>query len=346
MAKEPKETTGKSKLFTAFIDLPLLVTGVLTVTSFLASMWWIFELTCHFRLQYALVLAVVGVFTFVGNHLPRSVLAWSLFLAHVPWIAPFYFPLSPYSDFSQKTSTPIQIASVNVSDSNKEFSHIEDWVQQKSPDLLLLMEVDLDVLKDESNLDNQFSYRKTVSRAEQFGRTGRTDEYEYAGQFGMVLYSNQPVDDTRIIRPPDTTVSVLYADIVCGGEQVHVTCVHTPSPTGSHLARARNQVLTGVAERVASQSGPRIVVGDLNTTSYSPYFWAFLNRTGLRDTRKGWGVQPTWPVFSGTGLLRICLDHCLISDRFTVEYRGVGPDIGSDHLPILTELRLKDENSN
>lgn len=341
MSKKRKNRSGKSGLFRTFVDVPLFLLGVLTVTSFLAGMWWVFELTCHFRFQYALGLAAIGVFTYMYNLLPRSVLAWALFLCHAPLIAPFYMPVSPFTDVREtETTERIDCAAVNVSEDNRDLGDVRNWVRQQEPDLLILMEVDLDWVNEATELNRMFDYRKTLSRAEQYGRSGDGEGYEFAGQYGMVLFSNQPVHDTRILRPPETTVSVLYADVEVGDQIVNVTGVHTPSPTGAHLARARNRVLSGVADRVAGQTGPRIVLGDLNTTSYSPYFWSFLNQTGLKDTRKGWGLQPTWPTFMGTGLFQICLDHCLVSKEFRVVERGVGPDVGSDHYPITATLEL------
>ena len=79
-------------------------------------------------------------------------------------------------------------------------------------------------------------------------------------------------------------------------------------------------------------------MGDLNTTSWSPFFSDLIEESGLRDSRKGFGIQTTWP--DGLFLLRIPIDHCLVSKDISVLDRRVGPSIGSDHFPVTVDLVL------
>ena len=39
-------------------------------------------------------------------------------------------------------------------------------------------------------------------------------------------------------------------------------------------------------------------------------------------------------------LLTIPIDHCLISRDITVSNLYVGPDLGSDHLPLVADLHI------
>ena len=68
-----------------------------------------------------------------------------------------------------------------------------------------------------------------------------------------------------------------------------------------------------------------------------------IRQTGLRDSALGFGVQPTWPA--GMLLARIQIDQCLVSEDLKVVRRDVGPDVGSDHLPLVVELALPTEQS-
>jgi endonuclease/exonuclease/phosphatase (EEP) superfamily protein YafD len=81
-----------------------------------------------------------------------------------------------------------------------------------------------------------------------------------------------------------------------------------------------------------------VLLGDLNTTSWSPGFQECLQISRLRDSRRGFGVHPTWPARQA--VLRITIDHCLVSDGIVVEDHHVGPDVGSDHLPVLIKCRV------
>ena len=39
--------------------------------------------------------------------------------------------------------------------------------------------------------------------------------------------------------------------------------------------------------------------------------------------------------------LGITIDHCLVSPDIEVKQRLVGPDVGSDHLPVIVDLLLE-----
>jgi endonuclease/exonuclease/phosphatase (EEP) superfamily protein YafD len=68
-------------------------------------------------------------------------------------------------------------------------------------------------------------------------------------------------------------------------------------------------------------------------------FRDFLATTGLKDSRVGFGWQPTWPT--GSMSLRIPIDHVLVEPDLVVLERQVGPDIGSDHLPVRVRLKRR-----
>jgi endonuclease/exonuclease/phosphatase (EEP) superfamily protein YafD len=121
--------------------------------------------------------------------------------------------------------------------------------------------------------------------------------------------------------------------------ELRVIGTHPLPPVGGRYSKERNLQLERIAESVAGDDRPTILVGDLNCTPWSPYFSALLETSGLRDTRQGFGNQPTWPA--GRWVLRIPIDHCLVSDHFVTTRREVLPSIGSDHLPLLVEVGMK-----
>lgn len=96
-----------------------------------------------------------------------------------------------------------------------------------------------------------------------------------------------------------------------------------------------------MSKRIATHAGPRLVIGDFNTTSCPPHFQSFTNTAGLRDSRTGSGIQPTWPAL-WFHPLQICVDHCLVSPHFIVRNRTTGPNVGSDHYPIIVDLALRE----
>jgi endonuclease/exonuclease/phosphatase (EEP) superfamily protein YafD len=327
MSNEPEDTSKDRSLLVPLVDGPVFLLALLTFTSFLGRQWWVFELTTHFRLQYAIGLAVAGLVYVLLSEIPRALVAILLILPHAYLIAPYYAPAGSLSETKLAEGERLSCMSINVSLNNSRRGRVVNLVRSEQPDLLLLMEVELEWVRNRTGLNELYEHRKIVSRSD---------------QFGMALFSSHALSDTRVLRPAHTAVSVLYTTIKVGDRNLHVTGVHTPSPIASHLARSRNRVLSGVAERVAAQSDPRIVMGDLNTTSWSPYFQDFMDRTGLRDSRMGRGLNPSWPASTRIWPLQICIDHILHSDDITVLNRRVGPDVGSDHLPIMARFYVPD----
>jgi endonuclease/exonuclease/phosphatase (EEP) superfamily protein YafD len=109
-------------------------------------------------------------------------------------------------------------------------------------------------------------------------------------------------------------------------------------PYGAENTGLRNRQLTEIGNFLADSAGPVILVGDLNTTPWSPAFKDLLQATGLQNSMKGFGIQPTWPTT--IPLFWIPLDHLLHSPDFHVKSRKTGPHVGSDHFPVEVRLSL------
>jgi endonuclease/exonuclease/phosphatase (EEP) superfamily protein YafD len=78
-------------------------------------------------------------------------------------------------------------------------------------------------------------------------------------------------------------------------------------------------------------------MGDFNTTPWSVLMRQVLRESGLVNSQSGFGLQPTWPA-TLPNFLQIAIDHCLHSPSLITKHRTIGPNIGSDHLPIGLEL--------
>ena len=83
---------------------------------------------------------------------------------------------------------------------------------------------------------------------------------------------------------------------------------------------------------------PILVGGDFNTPPESPHLVGLLREAGLRDAfaEAGWGYGFSRPV----GFPWVRIDDLLASRPWVVARCWAGPDVGSDHLPVLAELIL------
>jgi endonuclease/exonuclease/phosphatase (EEP) superfamily protein YafD len=112
--------------------------------------------------------------------------------------------------------------------------------------------------------------------------------------------------------------------------------LHPPPPKTQSLSKQRNQVLETLSHYIQTQKKPVVVIGDFNTTLWSPYYQRFTKSAGLKDCRRGFGILPTWTT--RLPLLYIPIDHCLVSRLITVIDIQTGKNIASDHLPVRVEF--------
>jgi endonuclease/exonuclease/phosphatase (EEP) superfamily protein YafD len=127
-----------------------------------------------------------------------------------------------------------------------------------------------------------------------------------------------------------------------------ITLTHPERPGRPARMRARRTALRRIAS--SGVSGHWLVTGDLNTTSSSPLFRELVDRTGLRDSRAGFGRQPTWgfgerlpgplPLpLPKWARLSVAIDHALHSPGLEVLDRSTLAIPGSDHRAVSVTLR-------
>jgi endonuclease/exonuclease/phosphatase (EEP) superfamily protein YafD len=125
---------------------------------------------------------------------------------------------------------------------------------------------------------------------------------------------------------------------------VTVIVAHPPPPSlrrgGYHIHPQAAAEIVSIAQ-MTTASGPGILVGDFNLTDQNDNY-NLLSDAGLTDAFRaaGWGFGATWPTRSRIGLLRLFvrIDYIWHSAHFRAVHAWVGPDAGSDHLPVLARL--------
>ena len=154
--------------------------------------------------------------------------------------------------------------------------------------------------------------------------------------FGIGIWSRVPLGNLREIESGPFGVPTLTAECEVAGRKLLIVATHPVPPANAEGAAARDAQLSELAGLVAQSSIPVIVIGDLNVTPWAPAYRRFAQTTGLRNTRQGFGIIPTWPAqFRWFG---IPLDHCLASPELAARDIRAAPSIGSDHFPLIVDL--------
>lgn len=137
--------------------------------------------------------------------------------------------------------------------------------------------------------------------------------------------------------------SYLQADLEMNGRRVIVVSAH---PYVGYMDlqnwRYSSRSVSALAA-MASQGTPTIIAGDFNMVDQSADY-DLLIEAGLHDAfrERGWGLGLTYP----TGYARapiamrpfVRIDYVWHTDNFRTIRAWVGPNWGSDHLPLLVDL--------
>ncbi len=300
-------------LATAGVVLGLLPVG--------ARLWWVLDLTTHFRLQFLAVSGVLLVLLAARRLWPAAALLLVIAALNAWPVLPYLPQLTPDAG-ATPGATPLKVLTVNVSFRQFSARRFREIVAQAAPDVLLVVEFTPHAEEVLAEFDKTFP-QKLKAPAE--------------GPYGIAIWSRFPLEHAytfqlgpvpaidALVRTPAGTFTLLG--------------VHLSAPTLPRRAELRNEELDLLAERRAALAGPVIVAGDFNVTPYSPYYSDWLAATQLTDSRYRRTLSTSWPAV--LPILGIPIDHVAVSKEFDILAHRRLPAFGSDHWGIMAELALK-----
>jgi endonuclease/exonuclease/phosphatase (EEP) superfamily protein YafD len=309
-------------LWWLFLWLITAIPSLLTIAAFGGRYWWGFELATHFRMQYLVILTIVAFIFLKQKKITVAILAGSLAMANLFIV----FPIAPLvhanSDNSRSDRVVLRALLANVDHNNVTYHQFHNLVETTNPDILVLVEINEEWMETLRKWASRYPFQKSLPHK----------------QYGLGVLSRIPFKNADIrILAPDRLPSVLI-QFQLENQDFVLVGAHPHSPVSPIELEWRNQYLKELAHLIASKNTPIVLLGDLNTSPWSPYFKDFITSTRLRDTRPGYGVGVTWP--SKAWPLWIPIDHCLVSSGVSIHNRQVGPDFGSDHYPLLVEFSI------
>jgi endonuclease/exonuclease/phosphatase (EEP) superfamily protein YafD len=134
--------------------------------------------------------------------------------------------------------------------------------------------------------------------------------------------------------------AVHTVDIPIGSTSLRITGLHAPRP----LPGPKYNYFEHWGEMIpllTVEQSPLVVVGDFNATEHSRVYKR-LTESGLRSAHddRGRGYATTWP--NGQNLCPpIRIDHALVSPEIEVESIREGRGRGSDHKPLILDVRIR-----
>lgn len=298
----------------------VIATGA-TGLGFLGQFSWFFDLFSHFRVQLFVTLSLVAGLILIHRELRASAIFGLCAIVNLCTIVPFYFGSAPASAAHPPS---LRAMLVNVNTEAGQPDKVAKAIQQFNPDIVLLEEISDRWLSELSPALTPYLHSKAISRED---------------NFGIGLFSKYPLITSAIHYIGDSEVPSVVAEIQSQGGRFTVIGTHPLPPVSAQNSRLRDEQLYLLADVVTKAESPVLLLGDLNATPWSYAFRRLVRESGLRDSSKGHGFQPTWPTFMQ--LLLIPIDHCLYGSGIHVTSKRVGPNVGSDHYPLIVEFALQ-----
>lgn len=293
-----------------------------TLAGFLGRTWWVFELTSHFRLQYFIFLVISSLFLFFNNGIYLGLGAFFFALLNLFLLVPYYLGRRE----STSSEKPHRVLLANILKRNQSYERVRGLIRSHDPDFVALIEVSQTWMHELECLRSEYPFSKSAPR---------TDDY------GLALFSRHPIKQAEIQYFGDTDRPTIVAQLDLAGKSILLVIPHPSPPKSQHDAILRNRQLSEIAKYIANHNGPKFLIGDLNITPWSPYFRDLLDQGRLLESRKGFGLQPTWPTT--IPVLYIPIDHILVSPEIQVHNHQLGPRIGSDHRPVIVDFSVREQ---
>jgi endonuclease/exonuclease/phosphatase (EEP) superfamily protein YafD len=305
----------------------------LTVLSRIRSARWWIRSADFPRLQVAVLLALIALahaVSFDGS----SALDVGFGLALAGSLAYQCFRIAPYTPLAPRQvgnaspgdrSRSIRLLISNVLMDNRRDGDFVSLVRESDPDLILAVETD--GWWDERLRVLDADYPHTVKRPQ--------DNF-----YGMHLFSRLELDAAKLRFLVEGDIPSIRATVrLRSDDSVEFFGLRPRPPEPQQDTEERDADLLVVGREAKACGRPAIVAGDLNDVAWSNTTRLFQKVSGLLDPRRGRGMFSTfhadYPMF------RWPLDHVFHDSAFTLVRLQRLRSIGSDHFPVLAELKLE-----
>lgn len=216
----------------------------------------------------------------------------------------------------------VRVVFANISIRNDDTGKLVAWIKVSDPDVVVTTEVSPWRVAQLAEAMVEYPFQVLEPREH---------------PFGMVVYSRYPISGEAVTElagdtPPARTPMLVTADVETPVGMLHVAGVHLFPPMTPRWLAWRNEQLAIAGDLLAEVDAPKLVVGDFNATPWS----ASLRRFQSENDLSGFNTRATWPV--ALGFVGIPIDHAFASRDLAILKVEPGPDIGSDHRPLLINV--------
>jgi vancomycin resistance protein VanJ len=213
---------------------------------------------------------------------------------------------------AESPGKPVSLVFSNVLTGNPEHAKVIALVEAEAPDIFAAAETSPEWIEALEALRDRYPYR--------YGPD--------LGIFGVAIYAQRPFT-AEVFELGARGMVAARADF--GDFVLYVA--HPMPPANSTLTVDNRVYLDALAARIAAETKPVVLAGDLNATLWSGSLDSLI--ANRMQWPSGSGMTHTWP--EGRPWLAIQIDHVLTKGVKAGRFK-VLTAVGSDHLPVRTDL--------
>ena len=295
------------------------VTGLCSLFGFFGTFSWWLDLFAHFRIQYTAIFLALSLLTLVLKRHPACWIYAGFLVLNLFQMMPFYVG----KNSSEPEGKVYRLMLFNVLSSNDAYQATIDFIREKSPDLIVLLEVTPAWRKELGVLVEDWPYHRQEARND---------------NFGIGFYSRIEPESLEIVYFSYQGLPSIGAVVPLGDTDLTVLGAHPVPPLGDRWSRLQNDQLGAFAAYMNAQHGPKLLAGDLNNTPWASGFQRLVQETNLRNASQGRGIHASFP--SRLGRFGMPIDHVLHSPEVVIHDKTIGPWLGSDHRAVVIDFSL------
>lgn len=286
-----------------------------TAAAALGAWAWPLELPAHFRWQMLIVSAICAALATLARRFKAATLGLLLVALNGWVVAP-----SLVAPARAQTAT-LKLIHLNVQMDSDFKDRAARWLAEARPDIVTLVEVDSAWLDALVKALPELPYRHVAPRPD---------------FLGLAVLSRYPITEARVHRAQPGGLPWLETRLDIDGQPLALVSTHALPPIGAAWVAASEALLADIAAARPELGERLLVCGDFNLTPWSPSLTAFADAASLRDVGAGRALRGTWPA--ALAPMRIPIDLCFASASVASTGVTEGPDVGSDHLPLVVSL--------
>lgn len=232
------------------------------------------------------------------------------------------------TDFSQGAGFKLKIATYNKWVMSEDVSSISAHFLKDNLDLLVLQEANEDEAQSIAQvLGLTHSYSTDCGCSAEETDVHILSRHQLAGGEKIFEHATGAIARVTMRHPGIGDVSV-YG--------LHIPPPYTPTGYDN-----RNQGFENLTAALKQDELPKVVLGDFNTTVYSPHWQQFQSDVSgeVQPLFNQEWPQCSWYGFGDAQCLRI--DHILVSKNAAIQELLIGPETGSDHRSLSATLQMQ-----